>query len=342
MWKLPTFRRGDRVEVRSREEILATLDAQAAIEGMPFMPEMLKFCGRQFTVAAVAHKTCDTVNRTGGRKLERMVHLEDTRCDGSAHGGCEANCNLFWREEWLKPAAGGTPVAPPVQAPSAARCTVGGLQAAIQAAGSTPTSPVYSCQATCVPHASRPLAWWDLRQYWRDVRTGNQRRAHVLRVLVLALAYRLMTLPVGYRLLRALYARLHRRLTGHSAPHVVGTVPEGLATPIETLGLAPGERVRVKSAAQIAESLSTANKNRGLWFDSEEVPYCGGTYTVQRQVTRIIDERSGRMLPIRTPCVILEGVVCRALYSEKRLLCPRAITPYWREIWLERADPATD
>ena len=30
------------------------------------------------------------------------VHLE-TRCDGSAHGGCQASCLLFWKDAWLKP-----------------------------------------------------------------------------------------------------------------------------------------------------------------------------------------------------------------------------------------------
>ena len=44
-----------------------TLDARAELDGMPFMPEMVKFSGRRFRISAVAHKTCDTVNKTGGR-----------------------------------------------------------------------------------------------------------------------------------------------------------------------------------------------------------------------------------------------------------------------------------
>ena len=34
-------------------------------------------------------------------------------------------------------------------------------------------------------------------------------------------------------------------------------------------------------------------------------------------------------------CIILDGVVCTAAYHG---LCPRAISPYGREIWLERAN----
>ena len=43
-WQLSQFRAGDLVEIRSREEILATLDEHGRLDGMPFMPEMLAFC----------------------------------------------------------------------------------------------------------------------------------------------------------------------------------------------------------------------------------------------------------------------------------------------------------
>jgi hypothetical protein len=28
--------------------------------------------------------------------MYRTVHLEQTRCDGSGHDGCQAGCLLFW------------------------------------------------------------------------------------------------------------------------------------------------------------------------------------------------------------------------------------------------------
>src|SRR5881296_1043886 len=103
-WKLSRFRAGDLVEVRSREEILAGLDAKGCLDGVPFMPEMLAFCGQRFRVRAVAHKTCDTAKQTWtGRRLDTTVHLAGAFCDGSAHGGCQAECALFWKDAWLKP-----------------------------------------------------------------------------------------------------------------------------------------------------------------------------------------------------------------------------------------------
>ena len=51
-------------------------------------------------------------------------------------------------------------------------------------------------------------------------------------------------------------------------------------------------------------------RNRGLWFDREMLPFCGGTYRVRQRVTRIIDEHDGRLLELNRDCVTLEGVVC--------------------------------
>jgi hypothetical protein len=36
---------------------------------------------------------------------------------------------------------------------------------------------------------------------------------------------------------------------------------------------------------------------------------------------------------------VLDGVVCTSEYSDRKIFCPRAITPYFREIWLERSTP---
>jgi hypothetical protein len=121
-WTLSCFRAGDLVEVRSREDILAPLDQDACVDGMPFMPEMLQFSGQRFRVGAVAHKTCDPIHKPGGRRLRSTVHLAGLRCDGSAHEGCQAACNLFWKDVWLKPVGDNatSSARPPTKEPRAA------------------------------------------------------------------------------------------------------------------------------------------------------------------------------------------------------------------------------
>ena len=91
------------MEVRSAAEILDTLDEQGRLDGLPFMPEMLEFCGRRIRVQSRAHKTCDTILASGFRQMESAVHLRELRCDGSSHGGCQAACLLFWKNAWLRP-----------------------------------------------------------------------------------------------------------------------------------------------------------------------------------------------------------------------------------------------
>src|SRR4030095_5103823 len=91
---------GDLVGGRSEAEILATLNEKGTLDNLPFMPEMLKFCGKTFRVSAQAFKTC--VDDREMRQLENTVFLEEARCDGSSHGGCGRACLIFWNEAWLK------------------------------------------------------------------------------------------------------------------------------------------------------------------------------------------------------------------------------------------------
>ena len=100
------FALGDLVEIRSAEEILAGLDSRGEHDSLQFMPEMLQYCGRTFRIDKIAGKTCDTVNWSGMREMRSTVHLADVRCDGQAHGGCQAGCLIYWKTSWLKPVTG--------------------------------------------------------------------------------------------------------------------------------------------------------------------------------------------------------------------------------------------
>ncbi len=336
---------GEWVEVRSREEILATLDKNGCLENMPFMPEMFAFCGQRFRVYKRAHKTCDTVFPVRGRRVNAAVHLE-TRCDGQAHGGCQAGCLIFWKEEWLKPVGPDSTIdpAPRLEAPSgnsrlpsAPGCTESAIWARALAPGADGGAPVYKCQATQLPNATTNLAWWDIRQYVEDYWSGNVDLWHLLCGFVYSMYYNLSQAGIGLgSAMRWFYNTFHPLWHGTLFPRNAGTIPEGQATPTATLNLQPGEVVRVKSHEQILKTLATNNMNRGMTWDAELVPYCGGTYRVLKRVTKIINEKTGRMQEMKNPCIILESVVCQALYSNCRMFCPRSIYPYWREIWLER------
>jgi hypothetical protein len=321
------------VLVRSREEILATLDGNACLDSLPFQPEMLAFCGRRMRVSKVAHKTCDNIQKTGGRRMPDAVHLEDGRCDGAAHGGCQADCVFFWKEAWLRRESD-----PPARIPATTICD----EATISRAATMPDSddesgPVWVCQTTKLFEATTLLHWWDVRQYVRDITSGNHSLSHMARILVFAWYRQLVGLGVGYRFLVGIFNEFQRLRGGKPYPLGTGTIADGQPTPSETLDLQPGEWVEVRPQEEILTTITRrTGMNRGMRYDMEMSKYCGGRYRVQMRVGRLINEVTGRMMVMKSPCIQLEEVYCRAECTPKRLGCPRASNTYWREIWLRR------
>jgi hypothetical protein len=61
-------------------------------------------CGTRARVLRRVDKLNDWINGTGLKRMHGLVLLTCLRCDGSAHGKCQSNCHLRWREEWLRPA----------------------------------------------------------------------------------------------------------------------------------------------------------------------------------------------------------------------------------------------
>lgn len=325
------LRVGEIVEVRSETEILATIDERGELDALPFMPEMRQFCGRRFRVDKLAVKLCDTINGSGMYRMDHAVHLGSVRCDGQAHGGCQAGCLIYWKEAWLKRVDGDDrhfDDAPPSEAPDGRVPTRPIATASEVGASAESGEKVYSCQATELMRAApHYVPVWDIRQYVVDVRSGNFRRLTAIR-------------SIGWGVFNK-YQHFSRRFLpgwlrikdGRRFPFVVHG--ELQKTPQETLDLQPGELVRIKPVEEIVKTLDRNNRNRGMTFDGEMVKNCGRQARVLRRVERIIDEKTGRMRQLNNPCLILEGVVCT---SDFHRLCPRGIYPYWREIWLERVN----
>jgi hypothetical protein len=321
----PPFRVGDWVEIRSHAEIEATLDAEGKLEGLPFMAEMARYCGRRFRVYRRADKVFMDHHHYVARS-HGTVLLEGVRCDGAAHGGCQMGCLWFWKEAWLKAATptesegeadqhDGTPettrheldadapTAPPSAQP--APCPSGDALPMARC-------DRLSCQATELVRATAPLPWWDVRQYARDVLSGNMRAWQLVRMLTLLTNNAIRRL-LGFRRRRAPYGRARK-------------------TPIGRLDLRAGELVEVKSQEEIEATLDENGCTRGLGFAPDMLDFCGRRFRVARRVERIVLEWSGRLQPI-SDTVILEGVTCNGV---SRRGCPRDCYQLWREAWLKR------
>lgn len=308
------LRAGETVQVKTAAEILATLDSEGRLDGLPFMPEMLQYCGQTVTVYKRADRTCDTIFFDGQRRMHDAVFLADLRCDGSAHGGCQAGCSLFWKEAWLR-----RPSEPSDHgdAPAIDETVLFDATRRLPEGDTGPER--FMCQATEISRASTPLPWWEPSQYFRELATGNAKPFELLVAMV-----------------KWMFVQVQRRLMGGSTvPFIRGKLTK---TPKSQLDLRPGEIVRIKSSTEIAQTLDQQNRNRGLTFDSEMLRYCGGEYRVLRRVERIINEETGEMMDLPGDCIVLDGVTCTAEYHR---LCRRRIYPYWRELWLTRAEEPT-
>jgi hypothetical protein len=321
------LRVGDRVQVKPASEILATLDENGCLDGQPFMPEMLDMIGKPFRVSARAERVCDTISpEVGTRLLKDTVLLDDVvRCHGEAHGGCQARCLIYWKEGWLRPADGVARTADPESDP--------GLEALRQLVGrntttrsiDTPGQTVFRCQATELQRAGDPIPVRSLRSLFDQLSNGVKLITFV-RVLA-----RLGVRQVGIRLGLVPLGPFKASMLGR-----LSTVPGS-----DNAGsrvFAPGDVVRVRSKEEIARTLDTAGKNRGLWFDREMLRLCGQTTTVTGTVERFVDEGSGRLVELKSDCYILEDSVCLGEEMAVKCLCPRRILPWWRGCWLDSVD----
>ncbi len=303
------FRRGDAVTVRGLDEILATLDADSKLDGMPFMPEMVPYCGKTFRVYRRADKTC--VEGIGLRSMRSTVFLDGLRCNGAHHGGCQRGCLFFWNEAWLRPATpteiddidGSGPIA------SGEATVEAGL-----AAAQLPTTKGdrFYCQSTELLGATSELVGGRLQLYLRDIRMGELTLRRFAYYMWMALTNRVWQLMRGRRF---------HQITGEQKKTLRGE-----------LNLQPCELVEVKSPMEIQATLDDRSRNRGLTFEPEMALHCGRRYRVATQVKSIVSEETGKMIELSNT-VILDGVACQGICAQN---CPRTNFLYWREIWLKR------
>ena len=314
------LRAGDLVVVRSQVEIRSTLDENGSLDGLPFMPEMLDWCGKPFRVSRRVEKTCVDVpdpriysNRRFAN--QDVVILDGPRCDGSAHDGCGRGCRVFWKEAWLRRVEGETAL------PSAVESGLAGLRSSLKVMSGADR---YFCQSTelfkateAFPGKKKPwMVWIALR----EAVTGE---LHARKVALLLLRW--------CRMLLRRTVTDDARLRGPNR-----------RTPTAALDLQPGDLVRVKSRTQIEQTLDGRARNRGMGICEEMTRFCGREAEVRRRVERIIEERTGNMRAL-SHTVMLQNLRGNPTACEECLCaaelgdCPRGELMYWREIWLERA-----
>jgi hypothetical protein len=296
----------DWVEVLPAAEIAKTLDANGCLEALPFMPEMAAYCGRRFKIKLRAERTCAVPWEPSHRELTRAVVLDELRCDGGFHGGCQLGCMIYWKEAWLRRTNG--------PAPEAADAPVE-LRPEFKTRRSDDGTK-FQCQGTELFRASTPGP--SPYSPWQYVRM----------LQVKTLSVRELSAIFGGVLVRKVARAIGR---GKPKPN---TVVKPAAQPSPPLGLKPGDLVRVKTREEIAATLDANSKQRGLSFADTMYVYAGRTMRVAACVEHIIDERTGKLREFAPGTVLLEGACC-----DRYRGCARNMPMMWRDVWLERVTP---
>lgn len=288
---------GDIVQVKPLSAIRSALDADGCIDGLPFMEEMAAFCGKPMRVYRVVDKIYDYGRSRLMRRLDGCVLLVGLRCDGSEHAGCEAACYLIWKSAWL-------------EAPGA-HAEIFASMAPRAAPGPVETGGCLTCQYTQLTQASRAVEQGTAHGLLGPLVVGN----------VTWSAFLIAVLTRSFNAVQAWRG---------GAAYPSKPTPSDDRT-IRGEPLSRGDWVRVKSPAEIARAMDKNSKNRGLWFDADMLKHCGRTYQVRGRVEKIIDVGSGKIIPMKTPCIVLEGVH----YSgEFQGFGEQHDFLYWREAWL--------
>ncbi|UCE40558.1 MAG: hypothetical protein JSV17_14045 [Candidatus Aminicenantes bacterium] len=295
------------VRVRTLKEILATLDEAGTLEGLPFMLEMVQYCGKRFRVSKRIERTCEEGEK-GMRRIRNAVFLENLRCDGSTHGDCQKRCMLFWKDAWLTTSEDKEGLS---EGGSGHSQMLGDLP-------STISDGRYICQSTELVKATAPLAPINLMTFIHDIRS----RTYSIPELIRGFSY-------------AIFLRLRYYLTRKPYGYISG---EQAQTPSESLNLQPGEWVQVKTKEEIRETLDAQGMNRGLRFTIDLFPYCGGTHRVLGRMEKMIHEPTGKLIDVKDT-VILENSTCKGCNTIWGS-CPRENYNFWREIWLRRIPKA--
>lgn len=93
---------GELVQVRSKEEILETVNSALRNRNLTFDLEMLRYCGGTYPVLKRVEKI---INESTGKMMKLpsdCIILDGVVCVGEYHGFCKRSIYPYWREIWLR------------------------------------------------------------------------------------------------------------------------------------------------------------------------------------------------------------------------------------------------
>lgn len=164
---------------------------------------------------------------------------------------------------------------------------------------------------------------------WPEMSEGPATTAPLSPRKSLKLLFKRLLSAKTKRRLKKRYTRLRAYFSRPQPP----PAPAAAVTPAVSLEV--GDRVRVRSRAEIEASLDMWGESRGCGFMADMWDYCDTEQQVLKPVRQFLDERDYR-LKKTSGMVVLQNVICQGMPEYGT--CDRACHFFWRNEWLEKLD----
>jgi len=294
-----SYSEGDRVYVKSKEEILESLGSDNKKDGCLFMEGMFSFCGQPQQIIKTVRHFFDEYRFRLYKTKATLYILKGSICDGTDESfdrQCDRSCYYLWHEDWLTDAPSSVPSRENANHAKILRTPTKGAISSVQ--------EIPFCQLTNISDVARRNSWLN------DI---LQIRTKVLRTLK--------------RALRAQWNRMARKLSSPiSAEYLKKDIPE----PIRE-----GDIVRVKSQGEILQLLDDRSTYKRLFFIHEMYEFCNKEYQVLKVIDSFYDEAKKKMARCKNT-VMLEGVTCSGRQRLYMAACDRQCFFFWHRDWLDK------
>ena len=307
------LRPGDLVEVKTPAEIVQTLDAEGTVDHLPFMREMVEYCGQRFRVSRRVVKACASGMKGGsvlrGFRSDDVVLLDGLRCSGADHDGCQKSCTIFWREAWLRKVD---------ESASPAAVSPADREKLRERLRTTAAPNLYFCQASELLRATKSLTKWERYTKWvSEIRSGNCSVWEMAQRMGFFWSGRFIARPSVLTAIAGTRARRRKRSTCRLEKSCRSSRSKASST--------HWMRQQVIGDCGFLRTCACCAASNSAWREGST----SSSLTGQERCASFATRCSWKARTVDAPDIAFGG-------------CSRAEYVYWREIWLRRSDESAD
>lgn len=289
------------VKIRTREDVLQTLDSDFKLDGCQLTDKMCGCCSAVRRVTKVVRNVFDEHESRMYETRAPLYILENMICDGKVQDfehRCDHCCQLLWHEEWLKRAEG-------EEDPML-----------------TEETSFYGGENLCGPDTSCTISLPEVCQL--RLLDGLKRQNSSISNL---LQFRIKLLWSTKTKASYLVNRLKSITSSY-----LDTAETSF---LYNNSIKQGDTVRVLNREEINKSLDLHNKYNKCQFINEMYKYCDNDYIVLKEIKYFYDEAKRKMCKCKD-IFLLQDVTCSGERRAFSKPCDRHCYYFWHKKWIRK------